>query len=229
MTGACLDTQTIQHAKRLWTYMSSMRAHGPCDAVVVCCSYDLRVCDYACELMGLNLAPRLVLSGRSGNWTRHLWTGTEAEVFRNRAISNGLDPGKIVIEDASTNFGENIAFVRRLLPDLKRVTFVTKPNSVLRVALTIPIQWPAVTAFVDAPPLVFPEGVSNVVGLFGLINEMVGDVQRIIQYPSRGFQRQHDLPQEVRESWEALLAAGFNHHLLSEGSGATGATDTLAH
>jgi uncharacterized SAM-binding protein YcdF (DUF218 family) len=205
----------LKHAGRLWDYLSSMRSRETSDAVVVCCSYDLRVCDYACELVRQGLAPRLVLTGNTGNWTRHLWSVPEAQVFRDRAMTCGLEPGKIVLEEQATNFGENIAFVRRLMPDLRRVIFVTKPNAVLRVALTIPVQWPAVKAFVDSPPLSFPHDVSHIIGVFGVMNEMVGDVDRILQYPDRGFQVPHALPQDVLESWRWLIAEGFGHHLLT--------------
>ena len=72
----------LEHAKRLWTYLAALRNREPADAVVVCCSYDLRVCDYACDLIKQQLAPRLILSGKTGNWTRFLWTDPEAHVFR---------------------------------------------------------------------------------------------------------------------------------------------------
>jgi hypothetical protein len=129
----------LEHAGRLWTYLSRARARGPYDAVVVCCSYDLRV---------------------------------------------------------------------------RRVTFVTKPNSVLRVALTVPIQWPEVDAFVDSPPFSFPHDVSNVIGVFGVIHEMVGDVDRIVRYPARGFQIAHELPPRILESFRHLVEEGFDRHLL---------------
>jgi hypothetical protein len=103
------------------------------------------------------------------------------------------------------------------MPDLERAIFVTKPNAVLRVALTIPIQWPDVTAFVDSPPLTFPDQVSQITGVFGVMNEMVGDIDRIIQYPGRGFQTPHTLPQDILDSWRALIAEGFGHHLLPAG------------
>lgn len=210
-----MHSAALDHAKRLWTYMSSMRAREPCDAVVVCCSYDLRVCDYACDLLKQGLAPQLVLTGRTGNWTRHLWSVPEAHVFRDRALANGIESSRIRLEEQSTNFGENIAFVRRLMPELRRVTFVTKPNSVLRVVLTVPVQWPQVTAFVDSPPFAFPQDVSNVIGVFGVIHEMVGDLDRVLQYPSRGFQLAHRLPPSILSSWEALIAQGFRHHMLA--------------
>jgi hypothetical protein len=134
----------MDHAGRLWTYMSSMRSREAADAVVVCCSYDLRVCDYACELIKKNFASRLVLTGKTGNWTRHLWNVPEAHIFRDRALANGVEPKAIFLEENATNFGENIAFVRNLLPELRRVIFVTKPCAVLRVALTVPVQWPGI-------------------------------------------------------------------------------------
>jgi uncharacterized SAM-binding protein YcdF (DUF218 family) len=210
-----ISSETLDHAHRLWTCLAAMRASGPCDAIAVCCSYDLRVCDHACGLVKRGLAPRLLLSGKSGNWTRHLWAVPEARVFAERALANGIDADRIGIEEQSTNFGENIAFVRRSWPELHRVTFVTKPNAVLRVALTVPVQWPGVMAWVDAPPLEFPEDVSNIIGVLGVIHEMVGDIDRVLQYPARGFQLPHPLPASVLESWHYLIEAGFRSHLLA--------------
>ncbi len=209
------NSPTIAEAARLWDYLSASRSHMPCDAVVVCCSYDLRVCDYACDLVRRGVGPLLVLSGNTGNWTRHLWNVPEAHVFRQRALRNGISADAILVEDKSTNFGENVSFVRRLAPAWRRVTFVTKPNSVLRVRLTVPIQWPEVTAVVDAPGLCFPQEVSNVVGILGVIDEMVGDIDRILKYPALGYQAPHELPADILAAWRALQDAGFTHHLLS--------------
>ena len=192
--------------------MSSFRAREPADALVVCCSYDLRVCDYACQLVREGLAPRLVLTGNLGHWTRHLWNDPEAFVFRERALANGLDRGRILIEDRAANFGENIAFVRALLPEARRITFVTKPNSVLRVALTVPMHWPQVKACVDSPALSFPGEVSQIIGVLGVIHEMVGDVERILRYPARGFQLPHELPPAILHAYHRLSAEGFRLH-----------------
>lgn len=209
-----MTTPTLRHARRLWDYLSSPRGRVPCDVVAVFCSYDLRVCDHACALFHDGLAQRLLLSGKSGNWTRHLWDRPEARVFLDRAKARGVPESAIIIEEEATNFGENVSCSRQKLPSARAVTFVTKPNSILRVALTVPVQWPGLIASVDSPDLEFPEGVSNAIGILGVIDEMVGDVHRIIEYPRRGFQAPHDLPQDVLESWHYLIAHGFRNHLL---------------
>ena len=66
------------------------------DAIVICCSYDLRVCDHACQLIKDGYSERLVISGMQGNWTRHLWDSTEAEVFF------PTDTSTLLIEGASS-------------------------------------------------------------------------------------------------------------------------------
>jgi hypothetical protein len=43
-----------------------------------------------------------------------------------------------------------------------------------------------------------------------VINAMVGDLVRIREYPARGFQIPQDIPDEVWEAGQRLIAAGFN-------------------
>jgi hypothetical protein len=43
---------------------------------------------------------------------------------------------------------------------------------------------------------------------------MVGDLQRIREYPARGFQVAQDIPADVWAAFEALVAAGFDRHLI---------------
>lgn len=208
-----MDTPTIKYATQLWEYQSSVAEEHHSDAIVVCCSYDLRVCDYACELYKAGFGEQLVFSGNTGNWTRHIWTEPEARIFYKRALSNGVDPSTILLELQATNFGENIQFTRALLPHAKRVMLVSKPNSLLRVKLTTEVQWPEVQACVTAPNIKFPDDVSNVVGVLGVINEMVGDIERIQKYPAFGYQAEHKLTKPVLQAWEALVAEGFDEHL----------------
>ncbi len=213
VAGMPFDSETVAKAAVLWNYFASFASVAPADAIVVCCSYDLRVCDYACELWRKGIAGKIVFSGNTGNWTKHIWNRPEAFVFKERALAAGVPESAIFTETASTNFGENIAFCRQLLPAAKTAVFVTKPASVLRVLLTAKVQWPEIAAHVCAPAIRFPAEVSNVVGILGVIDEMVGDARRIVDYPKLGFQAEHVLPPEISEVCAYLTQKGFTHHL----------------
>ena len=212
-----MTTPTMHHAGVLWRYLTACGSHHPDGLLVVCGSYDLRVCDYACELFQRGRYERFLITGRTGNWTNHLWTGTEARVFAARARKNGVPVAAMILEEEATNFAENVRYARRLVPKAERVTFVTKTNSVRRVLATLPIQWPDADACADGPPFAFPDGVSNIVGLFGLIEEMVGDVDRLIRYPALGYQVVSSVPEEVVASCAYLADRGFGTRLVPTG------------
>lgn len=209
-----MKSETIVHAERIWNYFSTFNNVEKADVIVVCCSYDLRVCDHACNLLKQGFAERIIFSGFQGRWTKDLWVKSESEIFFKRAIENGISKEQLILENSATNIGENIAFSRSLEPDVESVVFVTKPNTLLRVKLTIPIQWPNITFLTSCPNIKFPTDISNVVGLFGLISEMVGDVQRIIEYPRLGYQVGWQFPEEIEASYDYLKDNGYTHCLM---------------
>lgn len=211
-----MDSETLIRAKTLWDYLSSTRTVSSSDAIVICCSYDLRVCDYACGLIKQGLSNTLVISGKTGNWTRHIWDRPEAEVFFERAITNGIDASQILLESEATNLGENISLSRKLIPHAKSVTFISKPNTLLRIQLTAEVQWPQLKALVACPEIEFPAQVSNIIGVWGVINEMVGDIQRIQKYPELGYQASHSIPDHILRNWCWLVDQGFDFHLIPD-------------
>lgn len=160
-------------------------------------------------------SPNACCSPATPGTGRAIWVEPEAELFARHARARGVSDSLIVIEPRATNFAENIAFARELFPDLRRATFVTKPNSIRRVALTLPVRWPGLEGHVDAPDYAFPDGISNLVGVLGVIDEMVGDLDRIMRYPALGFQVACPIPAQVMDAWERLVARGFDRHLVN--------------
>ena len=211
-----MTTETLKCASEIWGYMSAVKSRSKSDAIVICCSYDLRACDHACALIKDGLSDTLVISGKHGNWTRHLWDEAEAEVFLNRAIANGIDENQILLEPEATNFGENILYSRALIPKARSITFVSKPNSLLRIKLTAEARCPEIEVKLSCPDINFPSEVSNIVGVWGVINEMVGDIERIQKYPDLGFQVPHKLPDGILQNWAYLVDQGFTSHLMPD-------------
>lgn len=207
-------SHVIDNAKTIWDYLKSFHNEGASDALVVCCSYDLRVCDYAVSLLKKTDTKKIIFSGNTGNWTKELWNEREATIFKARAVKLGITPENIITEENATNIGENISFSKKLLKDVKKLTYISKPNTLLRIGLTIPVHYNEIESYTSAPDFSFPEDVSNIVGVYGLINEMVGDLQRIIEYPSKGFQIKHDLPIEIIKAYKFLVNKGYTSHLM---------------
>jgi hypothetical protein len=49
-----------------------------------------------------------------------------------------------------------------------------------------------------------------------VISIMVGDLQRVREYPARGFQIPQDIPHDVWAAYEELVRAGFDRHLIHD-------------
>src|SRR5258705_7800595 len=102
-------------AQRLWDYHRLGHELVQSDAIVVLCSHDERVAERGAELFLSNWAPLLIFSGGLGAITKELWTEPEAIRFSRIAESMGVPSERILVEDKSTNTGENVRYTRELL------------------------------------------------------------------------------------------------------------------
>ena len=125
----------------------------------------------------------------------------------------------ILIENESTNTGENVTFTRKLLSDLnlevKKVIAVQKPYMERRTYATIKKQWPEIELIVTSPQLSFEAYPTAEISLNEVINIMVGDLQRIKLYPEKGFQIYQEIPREVWAANEQLMQLGYDTHLVA--------------
>ncbi len=207
-------------AEILWRYHCIYDPLIDCDAIIGLGSYDLRVADRCAELLRQGYARQIIFTGASGNWTRGLYSGSEAAAFADRAVECGISRDAIVLEETATNIGENIACSARILgvSDCS-VILVTKPQTQRRCHATAKKQWPAALTMTTAPQHGFCEQPAGGFGIDHLINEMVGDIHRILTYPDAGFQIEQDVPGDVLEAYGKLKSAGFVHHLPDGASG----------
>ena len=205
-------------ARVLWNYHRIVGVFGPADVIVGLGSYDLRVARWCADLLKRTLAPVLVFTGAHGNWTRGRWPKSEAEVFTDEAVANGASRERILLETKATNIGENLGFTKALLAErghhVKRIIVVTKSQTLRRVAASAPIFWPDATVITSCPDHTFAEQPTAEHSLDDLIHEMVGDMQRMLEYPSLGYQTPQATPPEVLVAYEELKARGYTRHLL---------------
>ena len=215
-----ISNETFQLAKKLWDYHHMHHALEKADCVLALGSHDLRVAERAAQLYLEGWAPLLIFSGGLGNFTKEMWTETEADQFASIAISMGVPEASILIENRSTNTGENILFTQQLLfekgLDPKSFIVVQKPYMERRSFATFKQHWPDKKLVVTSPQISFEDYPTEEIPLDRVINIMAGDLQRIKFYPEKGFQVYQEIPAEIWQAFEQLVALGFDKHLMKE-------------
>ncbi|KAI0181137.1 DUF218 domain-containing protein [Hypoxylon sp. FL1284] len=131
----------------------------------------------------------------------------------------GVPKEKLIIESLSTNTGENVRFTYALLQEkglrLDSFLLVQKPYMERRTYATFKKQWPdpSTRITVTSPQLKWNEYPNEDNPEDLVINIAVGDLIRIRDYPSKGFQIPQDIPDEIWDAAQRLIHAGFNSHL----------------
>lgn len=130
---------------------------------------------------------------------------SEAEAFADIARRMGVPSEKIITETKSTNTGENIRFTYSLLKERNikpgTILLVQKPYMERRTYATFKKQWPDVSTVihVTSPQILYEEYVNDgSLSKDDILNVMVGDMQRIREYPKLGF------PDRARYSYYCL-------------------------
>lgn len=190
----------------------------PSDCILVLGSHDRRVAARGAELYLQGLAPVLVFSGGLGRLTKEMWSETEADLFARIAINMGVPKEAILVENCSTNTGENILFTQQLLQaeglDPQAFIVVQKPYMERRSYATFKRHWPSKDLLVTSPQIHFEDYPTEEIPMEKVISIMVGDLQRIKCYPEKGFQVYQEIPDGVWEAFEQLVAMGFDQHLI---------------
>ena len=215
-----MNNKILQLAKKLWDYHHVNHVLEPADCILALGSHDLRVAERAADLYLEGYASILILSGGLGNFTKGLWTKSEADLFAEVAVKKGVPKRDILIENKSSNTGENILFTQLLLKekglDPKRFIVVQKPYMERRSLATFKKHWPEKELMVTSPQISFEDYSNEEIPMERVINIMVGDLQRILLYPEKGFQIYQEIPADVWQANEELIALGFDQHLVKE-------------
>jgi len=218
-----MDDRIRGFAQRIWDYHHVNHELARADAILVLCSHDIAVASRGAELYLQRWAPLLIFAGGLGAITSRLWQEPEADQFARVAIEMGVPNDRIVVENRSTNTGENVLFTRRLLVEkgLDPQTFIVvqKPYMERRSYATFRKVWPEKELLVTSPQVSMDDYLNgyshDTLSADDVISIMVGDLQRIREYPGKGFQIHQDIPDEVWRAYEELVAAGYDKHLLS--------------
>jgi uncharacterized SAM-binding protein YcdF (DUF218 family) len=213
-----ITPEVISLGKRLWDYHKLDHTLEKADCIFVLGSHDTRVAEHSAKIFLQGWAPLLIFSGGLGRLTKESWTESEATLFARIAIEMGVPKEAILVEERSTNTGENILFTRQLLLEKnlqpQRFILVQKPYMERRTYATFQKQWPGNTVFVTSPDIAFDDYPTPAHPLEKIIQMVVGDLQRIRLYAEKGYQIHQHIPKDVWDAYEKLVKLGFDQQVV---------------
>ena len=208
----------MEAAKILWEYHRLIIPIQKVDFIFGFGSYDEATALHCAALYQQAVAPLILFSGKEGNWTRGKWNCTEAEHFKNIAIEKGVPREAILLEKEAENCGDNIRFTRKLFRELQldpeRAVLVSKPQTSRRLVATMEIEWPDLIIGTSCIDRTFEDPLPPGHSTEAFINELVGDLDRIIEYPKKGLQSPQEIPTIVNESYTFLKSKGYDKHCI---------------
>lgn len=218
-----MDDRIRALVEKVWDYHLMNHQLSKADAILVLCSHDKAVAETGARLYLEGWAPLLIFSGGFGSITRHLWREPEANQFAEIAIRMGVPSKKILIENRSTNTGENILFTKQLLAERQidpgKFLIVQKPYMERRSYATFRKVWPDKQVVVTSPRVSLDEYLGKYsneeLSTDDVISIMIGDLQRIKLYPAKGFQIHQDIPDDVWAAYDELVEAGYDKRRIS--------------
>lgn len=217
-TTAELPPQLRADVETLWAYHNMGHHPRPCDVGIGLGSHDLGVAIHTAELYHHGTFPRIVFTGANAPTTINRFPRGEAVHYREHAITLGVPADAISIDTEATNTAENLINSRQVLADAgihpNSVMLISRPYQQRRAYATCRKVWPDVQVVCTSRPLPLNDYLASIGDLNRVINMLVGDTQRITVYAEKGFAIPQNVPDDVHDAYQRLVAAGFTSRLI---------------
>jgi len=211
--------QDRSDAELIWGYHQMGHEVRPCEVAIGLGSHDLGVAVHAAELYRAGLFPVVVFTGATSPTTRERFPRGEAVHYREHAVELGVPAEAILVEPRATNTGANMALSREVLAAAglrpTSALLICKPYMQRRAFATAGKVWPELQVVCASEPLSLPDYVKNIGDENLVIDMLVGDLQRVIEYPKQGFAVEQDVPLDVEQAYLRLVDRRFTSRLLS--------------
>lgn len=205
-------------ARALWDFHQMGHEPRPCSAAVTLGSLDLGVATATADLYHAGMFPVVVFTGDTSAATKKRFPRGEAIHYREHALSLGVPDEAILLEPKATNTGQNIGFSREVLENagiaVTTVLLISMPYMQRRAYATCRKLWPEVEPVCVSQSLSFDEYAKTHNDEKQFIDMLMGDTERVMEYPKRGFAIEQQVPERVRDAFDRLRARGYDSWLL---------------
>jgi uncharacterized SAM-binding protein YcdF (DUF218 family) len=205
-------------ARLIWDYHQMGHPLRQCEAAIGLGSHDMGVPEYAAELFHAGWFPTMVFTGAVNPTHPARFPRGEAVHFREHALSLGVPGTAILTEPQATNTSLNITLSRAVLDAAgirpRTVMLIAMPYMQRRAYATCRKVWPEVDVVCASQPLEFDDYVKTIGDEHLVIDMLVGDLQRVVEYPRMGFAVEQHVPKEVHDAYQQLVEGGYTRRLL---------------
>lgn len=188
------------------------------DAVIGFGHFDQRIAEKCVQIRNLGLAGFIIFTGGVGAGSADL-NQPEADAFLASALrlAPDLPSEEVLVENRSTNTGDNVRFTATLLRETRpELAFGTGIRSVILVATPFRMRrvWLTFRAiFGDLQTRCMPpeSDLAADCALFQskgqeLISQLPGEIERLLNYPVKGWILAEDIPSSVIEASRVIAA-----------------------
>ncbi len=201
------------------------------DVIIIPGTPDTLGTERAIEEYHKGKSPYLLFTGKGGRNGEYLKTNkSEAKILADIAIKKGVPEEVILLEEESTNTGQNFTFSYELLLNKEMIAVDSlivahMPYSLRKDYLIFRKKWPEPQPqiYMCAPNVGLEEyhikGFQGRMTLDDVINDMMGDLQRTKVWADKKFLLREEIPAGVKEAYYELVDRGYTKQLLTDEGG----------
>lgn len=195
-----------ENLKTLWDFLCPSALPSRVDVIFVFGGLDLLVPRRAAELFNQGYASQILVTGHSGAFSKGVFRETEARIFADEMMRQGVPSDRIILEEEAENTGENVELGMKTLLTANispsSVIVVAKPFITRRALATFEIQHPNIKTIPCPPEGDMTEFIDRSEEEFA--KRLLGEIKRLEKYAEAGFITKVEVPPRVLEAYTAL-------------------------
>jgi uncharacterized SAM-binding protein YcdF (DUF218 family) len=202
--------------QNLFNFLNKKDALQKADVIMGFGHFDMNIPMRCCELYLQGLGRKIIFTGGVGAGSANFQNAEAIEFFNYaKRFFPHFPTEDILIEDKSTNTGENVRFsmqvLKEKLPDfnfdngIQSAILVATPARQYRVYLTVLQHLPHIKLINLPPELSYNDNVLifNAKGE-DFTQQLTGEIYRLIEYPAKGLCAPVNIPKEITDHYKKL-------------------------
>lgn len=218
------NSKIIKQGKIIWDYLSQQDTLQQVDCIIVCGGHDQSVVNRAVELYKMKIAEKIIVSGGVvrkvyGINNKDKEGVKEAVILTELLVKAGIPEEVVLTETKAINTTDNY-ILSNAIAEKKGYIFnsyimVHKPYALQRTRLTLAKISDIKKVVLVSEEIDFNTYLSSEIPLEKIINMLVGEIHRIIEYPYIGWSVDTCIPTNVIRAFNYLVAKGYTKRIFS--------------